>query len=298
MDEELSQWLALREPVDAASRSASLTDEIARATASATPLHILDLATGAGSNLRYLVERLPGEQRWLVADRSATLLSHLSRRTKAWARGRGYEVDGDERSWSLSGHGRRCHVETREQNLSTPDAALFAGRHLVTASALLDLVSVAWLQSVARHCHKAGAAALFTITYNGGSSSSPAEPEDGRILELFNRHQRTDKGLGGVAAGPDAARAAVGAFQAAGYDVRTEESDWHLEPADAELQRQLIEGWATAAVEISPGDAATIADWKSRRLEHVNTGRSHIVVGHTDIAARIKQKVQGVQGVQ
>jgi hypothetical protein len=285
MAEELSLWLALREPADAVSRSASLTAAIARAIAPATPLDILDLATGAGSNLRYLVERLPGDQRWLVADRSATLLSHLSARTMAWARGRGYDVEGDERSWSMTGDGSRCHVETRELNLSTLDAALFTGRHLVTASALLDLVSVSWLQSLARHCRTAGAAALFTITYNGVSRPSPPEPEDERVLELFNRHQRTDKGLGGVATGPDAARAAVHAFEEAGYNVRAEESDWRLEPGDAELQRQLIEGWGFAATDISPGDAATIEGWKRRRLQHVDAGRSLIVVGHTDVAA-------------
>lgn len=285
MDEALSQWLALREPVDAASRSALLTGEIARILAAAAPLNVLDLATGAGSNLRFLFEHLAADQHWLVVDRSATLLSHQAERTIAWARQRGYEAEGDSRSWSIAGNGRRCHVETREMNLSAPDASLFAGRHLVTGSALLDLVSGSWLKTVAHHCRAAGAAALFTIVYNGISRSSPAEPEDDRVLELFNQHQRTDKGLGGIAAGPDATREAVKAFAGAGYRTLTDGSEWQLGSHDADLQKQLIDGWASAAAEMSPGEARVIDHWRQRRLRHVDDARSMIVVGHHDIAA-------------
>jgi len=47
----------------------------------------------------------------------------------------------------------------------------------------------------------------------------------------------------------------------------------------------LIEGWARAAVEIAPERADTIADWLRRRLEHLEAGRSRIVVNHVDMVA-------------
>ena len=123
----------------------------------------------------------------------------------------------------------------------------------MTASALLDLVSETWLQTVARHCREAGAAVLFALTYNGRSHCSPEEPEDDAIRELMNRHQRAnDKGFG-PAAGPEAIECAARSFAAVGYHVRRESSDWVLPPYMRELQRQLIEGWAEAALEIAPG---------------------------------------------
>lgn len=295
MDSALAPWLALREPVDAASRSTSLTRAIADAIAAANPVRVLDLATGTGSNLRYLLDRLPGNQHWLVVDHSSTLLEQLLERTTSWGARRGYKVTREATGCMIRSDRLNCRVETRQLDLDTLDPVeavdpvdtveLFAGRHLVTASALLDLVSERWLRSLAAHCREAGAAALFTITYDGRSSCTPVEPDDEMILDLFNRHQRTDKGLGGAAAGPDAAVYAARCFEEAGYQVGIEPSDWTLRSEEAELQRQLIAGWAVAATEIAPGEASTIERWRARRIKHVDDGISRVVVGHHDLAA-------------
>jgi hypothetical protein len=169
--------------------------------------------------------------------------------------------------------------------LARLDAGIFDGRHLVTASALLDLASESWLRLLAVRCRAAGAAALFTLTYDGRSACDPVEPEDDMVRELMNQHQKTDKGLGGPAAGPDAWAVAERAFREAGYRVEGAPSDWSLEPSEQSFQRELIEGWARAAREIAPRHADTIADWLRRRLTHVGAAHSRIVVGHHDMAA-------------
>jgi hypothetical protein len=260
--DSLSAWLALREPVDHAARSAALTKEIADRLPSERPLEILDLGSGAGSNIRYLTTRLPGPQRWLAADCDAALLAEAKRRSPT------------------------SEIETTCRNLGAlDDPELFSGRRLVTASALLDLVSDPWLRALADRCRDVEATALFALTYNGRSQCVPAEAEDDLIRELMNRHQRgNDKGFG-RAAGPDAVDCAERWFTAAGYHVRREPSDWRLAPDQRELQRQLLEGWADAAKEIASDQEPMIVDWLARRLSHVDAGRSHITVGHEDLAA-------------
>jgi hypothetical protein len=286
MDESLSHWLALREPVDIAARSESLTRMIADAMPTSKPVHVLDLATGTGSNIRYLIDRLPRRQRWLVVDRSAGLLAELRDRMSSWGAARGYDVRTGAESCIIRGADFDCEIETRQMDLGAlDDGEIFAGRDLVTASALLDLVSAQWLRALALQCRAAGAAALFTITYNGRSSCVPAEPEDEMVRDLMNRHQKTDKGLSGPAEGPDAVRCAEEQFEEAGYRVGREPSDWTLGPAMAELQRMLIEGWAQAATEMAPDCSSTLARWRERRLAHVDAGRSHLSVGHDDLAA-------------
>ena len=71
-------WLALREPADADARSARLT----RLVGGALPhdlVHALDLGTGTGANVRYLADRLPVRQDWLLVDDDPRLIEEAAR---------------------------------------------------------------------------------------------------------------------------------------------------------------------------------------------------------------------------
>jgi hypothetical protein len=286
MDETLSDWLRLREPADGIARSEALTHAIVDVLPAVETLSVLDLATGRGSNIRFLAERLPGPQRWLAVDQSPTLLAGLREQMSSWGALRGHTVRTEADGCRIRGLDLECEVEARQMGFGTLDRhEVFAGRHLVTASALLDLVSAQWLQALAAHCLEERAAALFTISYNGRFSCAPAEAEDGMVRDLMNRHQKTDKGLGGPAAGPDAAACAERCFAEAGYEVQRAPSDWALGAADSDIQRVLVDGWAEAATAMAPERASTIAGWRARRLAHIDAGRSRVSVGHDDLAA-------------
>ncbi|MCU1383140.1 MAG: group 1 glycosyl transferase [Acidobacteria bacterium] len=251
-----ADWLALREPADHAARSGALAQAVFDAVPRGAPLRILDLAAGTGSNLRYLtaIDRTPRAE-WLLVDHDAALLARVP---------------------------ASPDVTTRCLDLSALDhGGIFAGRSIVTASALLDLVSETWLRAVAARCADAGAAVLFALSYDGRIVCSPEDPEDGSVVALVNEHQRHDKGFG-PALGPAATEAAARCFAANGYRVQRAASDWILPPDSRELQSQLIDGWAQAAAEIAPERARTIDGWRDRRLAHVAAGWSHIVVGHED----------------
>ena len=265
--ESLSKWLGLREGADAAARSHAVFNAACERLGSNRPLRSLDLAAGTGSNLRYVASRSSGEQHWLLVDHDQRLLDEAVARAPT------------------SKEGVRCALETRCLDLAVLQRSLFADRQLVTASAILDLVSESWMQALAAACREAGAKVLLTLTYDGRSTCAPAEPEDDFVRDLMNRHQHTDKGLGGPAAGPEAAECAEHNLVEVGYRVRREPSDWRLGPESHQLQRELIEGWARAAVEISPENTGVVRDWLARRIAHLEAGRSRIVVGHEDLAA-------------
>ena len=258
-----AEWLALREPADRAARSGRLARRVASVLPATRPVRIVDLGAGTGANRRYLSAHLPTPQRWLLVDHDATLLARATAADAAF-------------------------VETRELDLNAigePAARhLFSGVGLVTASALLDLVSTGWLQTLVDRAREHGAALLFALTYDGRIELDPPEAEDADIRELVNRHQRTDKGFG-PALGPDATDAAAAMLDRAGYHVDRERSDWRLGVESPHLQRELIEGWARAAGEIDPSKRAAIERWRERRIAHVNNQRSRIIVGHEDLAA-------------
>src|SRR5262249_44842885 len=221
----------------------------------------VDLAAGAGSNMRFVARRLPQPQDWLLLDHDAALLEH-ARQDAGVA------------------------IETRVVDLSHVDelSELASGRDLVTASALLDLVSEEWLRAVCSMCHRERSLVLFALSYDGRMTCAPEEPEDELVRSLVNHHQRTEKSFG-RALGPDASARASDILDGLGYDVVRGRSDWVLDGESNELQWQLIEGSARAATEIAPADADLIAGWRLRRIEHVRAGESCVTVGHEDVGA-------------
>jgi hypothetical protein len=278
-----ADWLALREPVDEVSRPQSLVQKIIDALPQQEPLAILDVACGTGANVRYLMDRLPGAQRWLLVDNDEALLGQLPEQMKTWGATREYEVFESTNGVSMRGPKGTRLLETRRSNIFTLDPALFAGRALITTSALLDLVSNDWLRIFVPRCREANAAVLFALSYDGRMRCEPMESEDFTIRDLVNRHQRTDKGFG-PALGAEAVRVAEDYLQRLGYRVRREFSDWRISPTMVHLQKEIIAGWAAAALAASPAQESMIAGWRERRLEHVDQGRSRLIIGHTDLA--------------
>jgi len=246
-----AEWLALREPADAAARSSGLVGFVAR------PGRLLDLGGGTGSNIRYLASRLPSPQMWTLVDDDAALIAKAP-----------------------------PNVLTHRADLNRvlDDHDLFEGCALVTASALLDLVSERWLAKLVLRCRAAGASMLFALNYDGRIVCSPEDPDDALVQRLVNEHQKTDKGFG-PALGPDAGARAVQLMTAAGYTVRQQRSDWKLTADMRRLHLELISGWAAAASAIAPASAGAIAAWRARRVAHVDAGRCRILVGHIDVAA-------------
>lgn len=265
MESFSADWLALREPADHDARAHDVVAELGRHLGSHTSTRALDLASGAGSNVRYLLSRLPSITHWTLVDHDAGLLEVARRSLTPIARDAGVTI------------------ETVQLDLRTLDRLPVEDCALITASALLDLVSADWVMALARRCQAAGANALFSLSYDGRLTCDPADVWDERVRNLVNRHQRTDKGFG-TALGPDAVDVATVAFGASQIVVST--SDWVLDARHAELQRQLLAGWAGAACAMAPEDTSAIEAWLSRRLALLQDGRSRIRVGHRDLAAR------------
>src|SRR5689334_15140432 len=216
MGEFSAEWLALREPADAAARSERLLQTVAARFALETNLTVLDVGAGTGSNARYLAERLHPQQQWLLVDHDPSLLIEASQRLRAWGEARGLSVSRDEGAWRVEGEGLAVTFATRLADLAdmSSSSELFLDRRLVTASA-------PWLESLASACRQAGATALFALTYDGRIHCSPEEPGDDEVRQLVNEHQRGDKGFG-PALGPTACTVAAECFGALGYSVERE----------------------------------------------------------------------------
>ncbi|GEN28372.1 hypothetical protein HVA01_20180 [Halovibrio variabilis] len=278
-----ADWLTLREEADVDSRSqplAALADEWLRARTS-TPL-IADLGCGRGSNMRFLAPRLHGPQRWNLIDHDAALL--------AQARQRAADVSDAE--------GRPIAVETHCVSLAPVDSVPLHGAHLVTASALLDLVSQAWIEALVARCAAQRQALFIALSVTGkwhfmDSQGEPVlDDEDHWVLAMFTAHQRRDKGLG-AALGGQAHSALVSALEQANYRVEQAETPWRLAAGNSAQQpliKALLEGWAEAAMTQAPQAAQRITHWLQQRQQAVADGALGVWVGHCDLLATPREE--------
>ena len=259
-----ADWLALREPYDARARNPAVLAAAAALVAEYPLIRVVDLASGIGSMLRALAPRLAGRQMWRLVDNNRDLLAFARAMTTISA--------------ALS-------VELRALDLnSSLNAALVGAIDLVTASALLDLVSESWLDRLLSKIVKRHLPVCATLTYDGRAEIEPADPLDAAIIAAANAHQRTDKGFG-PALGPTAVPAAIARLESMQYSVISGISDWLIGPNDREIQMKIFAVWASAAERFSGLSHSDRVGWLSRRRDGVIAGCSSIRIGHVDFLA-------------
>ena len=258
-------WLDLRERADAAARSLELVAHVRRLLPASGALAIHDLACGSGAMGRWLAPLLPGPQRWVLHDRDADLLELAATNVPARA------ADGSE-----------ITVETRVSDVTRLGPDGLAGASLVTASALLDLLTEDELVALARSCAGAACPVLVSLSVTGQVRLSPGDPLDATIAAAFDAHQRRQTPRGRLL-GPDAADAAAETFRRLGARVLVRPSPWRLGAADAPLALEWLTGWLGAACEQEPGLAAESELYRRRRLEEARSGRLAVTVGHADL---------------
>ncbi|MGI5131331.1 class I SAM-dependent methyltransferase [Pseudonocardia sp. CA-107938] len=252
-------WLALREPADAAARATELATAAA-AGLGRGPVTVRDLGCGTGSMLRWLAPHLPADQRWYLHDRDPELLAVAAARAGS------------------------VPVETVLGDLTGLGAADLAGTSLVTCSALLDLLTAEEVAGVAAACVEAGCLALFTLSVAGRVVFDPADELDAVFAAAFDAHQRRPVD-GRRLTGPDAGAAVAAAFAELGATVEQRSSPWRLGPADAALVEEWLRGWIGAACAQVPELRISAGGYLGRRLDELAAGRLHVLVDHLDVLA-------------
>lgn len=265
------EWLALREPADAAARSSALAEELTTLPPPGAnrdhradpdrPWVVHDLGSGTGSMRRWLAPRLPVPQTWVEHDHDPA----LSGTGSMLAAG------------SAVASACRC-------DLGGLTAEHLAGADLVTGSALLDVLTAATADRVAAACAQLSAPLLVTLTVTGRVRLEPADPLDADLSAAFNDHQRRATRSGRLL-GPGAAGHVAERLRATGAEVLTAPSPWLLGSADTALIAAWLDGWVGAAVEQAPALAGRAMGYRRHRQAEIAAGQLRVTVEHRDLLA-------------
>jgi len=223
---------------------------------------IVDLGCGTGSTLRALAPRLPGRQDWRLFDNDFDLVA---------------------RAAAIAPPATVTVTATPLDLSRDLEASLDGSIDLITASALLDLVSESWLEQLVVEILARSIPLYAAISHDGRIEIVPSDPIDTTIVAAVNLHQRTDKGYG-PALGGTSASFAITRLKSFGYSVIHGTSDWVLEPHDCDVQMELFSSWAATARQTGQAPVDT-SNWLARRRESIAARQSSIRVGHVDFWA-------------
>ena len=258
------KWLNIREVSDHKARDKHLLKTAANwlNNLKSKDKVIVDLGSGTGSTIRGLQGQttLAPSIKWRLVDNDPEVLAEAIHRHSGEYSIEGFLID-------LS--------ETQELPLESVS--------LVTASALLDLVSENFIQDLCQLIIEKNeyrpVGFYSALSYNGCIKWTPVHPLDAAILINFNTDQRRDKGFG-PALGPNATDFLRRQFHSSKFQCLSAKSPWLLNSADYLLTESLISGMSGVAIQTDELTNSDILDWKTFRMKNIRTGTCFL--GHTD----------------
>lgn len=261
-----ADWLTLRESADAAARSVELVDAL-RPHLPTDGLVVHDLGCGTGSMARWLAPQLHAPQHWVGYERDEDLLSRSA-------------TTPPPRSVDC----QLVTVERRLRDITRLPTEDLDGASLVTASALLDMMTSAEIDRVVATLASAACPVLITLSVIGQVELVPAHPLDGQFTAAFNAHQMRDTGHGPLT-GPLAVNVASHALKQKGYTIHLAPSLWHLVSRDSALLNAWLEGWVGAACEQDPSLRPCATDYLGWRVEQIEVDKLTVTIHHHDLLA-------------
>jgi hypothetical protein len=256
-------WLVLRAPADDSARSQRLARTAAK-LAGPGPVIVHDLGSGTGAMMRWLSPFLAGPQKWVLRDADAEILDL----------GRALRAEGLPDIPTV--------VTTIVEDLSDLAPTAFDGASLVTASALLDVITPNEALKILAACVSSRTPALFSLTVAGVIRFNRPDPADALFQAAFNAHQRRERnGLGQL--GPRATHAMRELFTTAGWNVSEAPTPWRLGAGHSALIAEWLDGWVDAAVEQRPELSVDVDRYRELRLGQLERRALRVEVQHRDL---------------
>lgn len=268
-----AEWLAMREPLDHASRSVHLAKRLADRLPRRP--RIMDLGGGSGSLFRFLAPIVGRGQDWVLLDSDSSLLDEAFGRTAAWARRQGFAATAIDDTLQVSTSRGLWRLRVAVRDLHPASSCIDEWgeqQDAIVCSALLDLVSMKWLRCLHRSI---SVPFLAFLTVDGRDTWRPQHRFDRLVRFAFRRDMQRDKGFG-PALGTQAWNALTRVNASA-------PSDWRIPRTALQMQSALIDGMADAARAACPTSARAITEWQEDRLHQALRGRLAITIGHRDI---------------
>lgn len=280
-----TDWLHERYRFDVAARNPKVEAACLQYLARHPNISIIDIGAGTGANFIYLSEKLPQSQQWALVELNPSLLKRARERLKIWAAAKGYAVREERQSLDFQRNEQHIHVQFLQGSfLELPQLLQPEQYHLVTASAVFDLLSAQMLSKLIQTFHQNRLALLATLNYES-MAYLPTDAEDGHWIGLYEAHMQREQDFG-RALGPECSDFLENGYaQLPTAQVIRAPSRWQIEPTDSFMHVHMLQFLEKSLLEMtSMGHSGKGLDtWLQRKKAQLQARQLRLSVTHSDL---------------
>jgi SAM-dependent methyltransferase len=279
-----TDWLEERYRFDVAARNPKVEAACLQYFAQHPMVSIIDIGAGTGANFIYLSEKFPQSQQWALVELNPNLLKRARERLKIWAAAKGYTVREDGQSLDFRRNDQHIQVQLLQGSFLELSQLLQPDRyHLITASAVFDLLSEQMLSDLIQTFHQNRLALLTTLNYES-MAYLPGDAEDKRWIELYEAHMQREQDFG-KALGPRCSDFLENGYAQlpTGLTLRAP-SRWQIEPADTFMHGHMLQFLEKSLLEMtSMGHSGRgLNEWLQRKKVQLQAQQLRLSVTHSD----------------
>jgi precorrin-6B methylase 2 len=277
-------WLAERYHFDAAARHPLIEEKFLHALPPNDTIALIDVGAGTGANCRYLMEKIPANQEWILIEQNSEFSEESLRSLQHHGLQKGYETYLQNGTLTLKAPAKTVQIKALQGSLLEINRmADLSATNAVVANAVFDLFTAeefeTFVQKITRH------QLLFYATMNYENMHFlPTHPQDEKMICLYHEHMLRPQDMG-TALGPGSVVQMIEILQQHRYAVTAGNSLWHIHSKHEKMMRYLLNFMASAIAELplSVEDTLLLKPWKKQKEEATVL---HLIIEHQDILGR------------
>lgn len=277
----LSNWLSDRFEVDAEARNKKVETHFLKLISEKPTLNLIDLGSGTGGNLVYLMPKINSNQNWHLVEQDAILIDACKQRLSQL-----FEVSNSSgHTMSIKNEANAIHLTWHNMDISEflENPSYPNKFDVLTASALFDVLPKATFQKIRDFTLSKKLLLFSTLNYKNTLFKN-ANKADNYYAQLYQKHMKLPQTYG-IKMGGDCKTDILSSFnKTEKQNLFIGESNWLLNQTHTRLLKQLIQFFAESIPDLLSSDEEhqTFSNWVNIKNEQIDKQELSIVVEHFD----------------
>jgi len=277
----LSNWLTDRFEVDAAARNKKVEECFFKLISYKRTLNLIDLGSGTGGNLAYLLPKIKNNQNWHLVEQDAILIEACKHRLN-----KQFEVNNSSgHSMSIKNDANTIHLTWHHMDINEflENTSYQNNFDVLTASALFDILPKATFQKILDFARSKKLLLFGTLNYENTKFEN-ASKADVHYAQLYQRHMKLPQ-VYGIKMGGDCKIDTLSLFnKTEKQNLNIGESNWLLNETHTSMLKQLIQFFAESIPDLlnSEIEHQNFSNWINVKNEQIKNGHLSVKVEHFD----------------